>query len=318
MLELVRPRPDLRAQWLDAHREWGPGLHEDGFGIAAEDDVDSEQGFRRWVELLQRDPTETWWIVDGDTVLGGIALRAADDPRVEDDGHLGYGIRPSARGRGIASWAVRQVLVRAAGLGIDPVVAVCLADNAGSVAVLEHFAAAWTTSDQHDGTAVRRFGLTATGAGPLHGVTPADVDDLRAFLQRADLTLAGLDDPGVSLWIEHGPDGAIVGSTGFERSADGRHVLVRSVAVPEQARGSGAGTRLARFALAEAARGGAERAWLFSRRSGPFWQSLGFVPADRDELASTLADTHQVRLFAETGQLVREVAWTRDLDDSSR
>ena len=55
---------------------------------------------------------------------------------------------------------------------------------------------------------------------------------------------------------------------------------------------------------------GVERAWLFSRRSGPFWQKLGFMAADRDELAAALADTHQVRLFVETGQLGREVAWS--------
>ncbi len=53
------------------------------------------------------------------------------------------------------------------------------------------------------------------------------------------------------------------------------------------------------------------RAWLFSRRSGPFWQSLGFESADRDELAEALAGTHQVRLFQQTGQVSREVAWSR-------
>ncbi|MDT9627884.1 hypothetical protein RTF48_24940, partial [Escherichia coli] len=58
---------------------------------------------------------------------------------------------------------------------------------------------------------------------------------------------------------------------------------------------------------------GAMRAWLFSRRSGSFWQSLGFESADRDELAEALADTHQVRLFQQTGQLGCEVAWSRSL-----
>jgi len=73
------------------------------------------------------------------------------------------------------------------------------------------------------------------------------------------------------------------------------------------------GTRLARFALDEAAAGGATRAWLFSRRSGPFWQKLGFVPADRYELAAVLPEAEQVRLFVRSGQLEREVAWARDL-----
>lgn len=59
-------------------------------------------------------------------------------------------------------------------------------------------------------------------------------------------------------------------------------------------------------------RGGID-AWLFSRRSGPFWQSLGFVAADREELVARLGDTHQVSLFVRTGQIEREVAWTRPL-----
>nr|WP_205864897.1 GNAT family N-acetyltransferase [Planctomonas sp. JC2975] len=133
---------------------------------------------------------------------------------------------------------------------------------------------------------------------------------MRSFLGEADLTLAGLEAPGVRLWVERDPDGVIVGSTGFELSADGRHALIRSVAVAQDRRTAGAGSRLARFAL-DAARGaGAERAWLFSRRSGPFWQKLGFAAADRDQLASVLAGSHQVELFRSTGQLGREVAWS--------
>jgi N-acetylglutamate synthase-like GNAT family acetyltransferase len=148
---------------------------------------------------------------------------------------------------------------------------------------------------------------------PLLPVSPADVDDLRAFLVEADLTLAGLDDPAVRLWIERDAAGTIVGSTGFELSVDGEHTLLRSVAVAPTHRTAGAGTRLASHALAEAASAGATRAWLFSRRSGPFWQKLGFSPADRDALATALAETHQLRLFAATGQLAREVAWSRPL-----
>ncbi|WP_207913290.1 GNAT family N-acetyltransferase [Curtobacterium sp. PhB191] len=149
-------------------------------------------------------------------------------------------------------------------------------------------------------------------------VTSADVDELRAFLREADLTLAGLDSPAVRIWIERGANSGIVGSTGFELSADGSHALIRSVAVSGSMRAAGTGTRLARYALEEAARAGAERAWLFSRRSGPFWQKLGFTPADRDMLASVLPETQQVRLFTSTGQLEREVAWSRDLSGLSR
>ena len=149
-------------------------------------------------------------------------------------------------------------------------------------------------------------------------ITSADVDALRNFLSSADLTLAGLGTPTVRLWTERDTDGAVIGSTGYELSSDGGHALIRSVAVAPSHRVAGAGSRLALHALSEAARSGAGRAWLFSRRSGPFWQKLGFEPADREELAVVLSQTHQVRLFRESGQLAREVAWSRPLKDLLR
>lgn len=144
-------------------------------------------------------------------------------------------------------------------------------------------------------------------------VSGVDVDDLREFLRAVDLTLAGLDEPTVRLWIERNDDGGIIGSTGFELSADGKHALIRSVAVAPEHRTAGAGSRLARYAVEQARVAGAGHAWLFSRRSGPFWQKLGFTSADRHELATALPETHQVRLFVESGQLEREVAWSQAL-----
>ena len=141
--------------------------------------------------------------------------------------------------------------------------------------------------------------------------------DLREFLTRADLTLSGLDAPTVRLWLLRDADGVVLGSTGYEVSESGLDVLIRSVAVDPELRARGLGLRLAQFALDDAARAGARRAWLFSRRSGPFWQRLGFAPANRDDLATTLANTHQVRLFEATGQLHRVVAWSRPLSEAS-
>jgi N-acetylglutamate synthase-like GNAT family acetyltransferase len=144
--------------------------------------------------------------------------------------------------------------------------------------------------------------VTAPAPAP---VGAADVAALHAFLAAADLTVTGLDDPDAA--------GRITGSTGVELSADGRHALVRSVAVDPALRSGGLGSALARHALAEAAAAGAERAWLFSRRSGPFWRGLGFAEADRDALAAALPDARQLVAFRASGQLAREVAWSRAL-----
>ena len=149
----------------------------------------------------------------------------------------------------------------------------------------------------------------------LERVSAADINQLRCFLIEVDLTLAGLEDPTTHLWIDRDESRNVIGTTGFELSEDCNHALIRSVAVEPRQRVRGAGSRLARYAMDQAWVAGATRAWLFSRRSGAFWQKLGFTGADRDELAAVLPHAHQVRLFAQTGQLQREVAWSRTLDD---
>ena len=143
--------------------------------------------------------------------------------------------------------------------------------------------------------------------------TAADAAEVEAFLREVDLTVTGLDAPAVRLWVERDADGRIVGSTGYELSGDGKHALIRSVAVRPEGRLAGRGRELATWALELAAADGATTAWLFSRRSGGFWQSLGFAAADHAELARVLAETYQVRTFVETGQLAREIAWVREL-----
>lgn len=142
----------------------------------------------------------------------------------------------------------------------------------------------------------------------------SDITEISEFLRIADLTVSGLDSPTVHLWISRDETtGRIFATTGFESSEDGSHVLIRSVAVDPVHRGTGIGLELAHFAMERAVEVGAKQAWLFSRRSGRFWQKAGFTSADTKDLATALASTHQVQLFTETGQLGREVAWSRKL-----
>jgi len=115
---------------LAAHEEWGPGAHEDGFGLHSSDDVDSSAGFAAWVARLtaQSDPAQAVaagrvhctyrWIVEDGRVLGAIALRHELNERLLQLGHIGYGIRPSARRRGLATWALGRMLDQARRLGL--------------------------------------------------------------------------------------------------------------------------------------------------------------------------------------------------------
>jgi hypothetical protein len=47
MPELIAPTARLHRSWLDARADWGPGVHQDGAGLHADDDVDSAEGLRR-------------------------------------------------------------------------------------------------------------------------------------------------------------------------------------------------------------------------------------------------------------------------------
>ena len=150
MLELIAPTTLLHTQWLAAHDDWGAGTHEDGAGLLAEDDVRSPAGFETWVGRLQREADTTvpatagrvhctyWWIVGGDTILGAIALRhGLNDFLLRAAGHIGYSMRPSARRRGLATWALGQVLGEARARGLDRVLITCADGNLASARVIE-------------------------------------------------------------------------------------------------------------------------------------------------------------------------------------
>ncbi|MGW6226197.1 GNAT family N-acetyltransferase [Cellulosimicrobium cellulans] len=141
---LLPPTIDLAEAWHAAHSDWGPGLHEDGFGLGPETDVESAAGFEDWVAAVRATEAATlWWIVvehdDGpDDVVGGIALRHPDHPTAERLGHVGYGVRPGARGQGHATWALERVLAVAAGVhGMSHADLVCEEGNRASAGLIE-------------------------------------------------------------------------------------------------------------------------------------------------------------------------------------
>ncbi|MGW0364535.1 GNAT family N-acetyltransferase [Streptomyces sp. NPDC002990] len=150
MPELVAPTPRLHSSWLASRAEWGADAHMDGAGLGSDDDVDSPEGFAAWVERLRgygdrTRPVEQgrvhatyWWIAEGDTYLGAIDLRHYLNALLLDaGGHIGYSIRPSARRRGLATWALAAVLHEARIMGMDRVLLTCTPDNAASVRTIE-------------------------------------------------------------------------------------------------------------------------------------------------------------------------------------
>jgi predicted acetyltransferase len=83
-----------------------------------------------------------WWMEDPDRTdefVGSISLRHhIDHPMLSTvGGHVGYSVRPSARRRGFASDALRQVVPLAAARGIPSLLVTCDLDNVASARTIE-------------------------------------------------------------------------------------------------------------------------------------------------------------------------------------
>lgn len=81
--------------------------------------------------------TYLWW-VEGSTYLGRLSIRHTLTPGLRDfGGHIGYGVRPSARRQGHATAMLAAALPLAEKLGIDPALLTCDEANVASRKVIE-------------------------------------------------------------------------------------------------------------------------------------------------------------------------------------
>ncbi len=183
MADLIAPTVRLHSSWLAARDEWPPGSHQDGAGLRLvdDDDLDSREGFASWVERLHEQSDRSlpvgpgrvhathWWIVDGETYLGAIDLRHYLNAfLLEAGGNIGYSIRPSARRRGLATWALGAVLLKAPALGLDRVLLTCDDGNAASARTIESNGGVLEDVRSTDIGVKRRYWISLDDAGHSH------------------------------------------------------------------------------------------------------------------------------------------------------
>ncbi|WFB09610.1 GNAT family N-acetyltransferase [Streptomyces sp. LX-29] len=157
MPELIAPTARVHASFLAAMDE----LRAEGRDSTSETTVRSELTeygdiwhdpgvFADYIARLRTDaretappardvvPMTTLWYVDGATYLGRLAIRhRLDDFLREYGGHIGYGVRASARRQGHGTAMLRAALPHARVLGLDSLLVTCDSDNIGSRKVIE-------------------------------------------------------------------------------------------------------------------------------------------------------------------------------------
>jgi predicted acetyltransferase len=83
-------------------------------------------------------PQTTYWATVGGMVVGHIGLRHRLNPELaEFGGHVGYTVRPSHRGRGLAKEMLRQVLRTPKAKEIGKLLVTCAPDNVGSNRIIQ-------------------------------------------------------------------------------------------------------------------------------------------------------------------------------------
>jgi RimJ/RimL family protein N-acetyltransferase len=154
MPTLTPPHPRVRESYLEACAEFGAGLRA---GLDLES-LERPAAFKLYCRALQAGVLEwqhtyagqkmrvMWWC-DGDTYLGESTIRPDLTPAfgshpfeglpLELQGHVGYDVRPSARGRGHGRALLATTLREAYRLGVDPVVLTVHTDNVVSTRVVE-------------------------------------------------------------------------------------------------------------------------------------------------------------------------------------
>ena len=163
-LSLALPEDVAKGDFLSYHHEWGgdgPRLTPSAMALKGRS---YEQWLRDVITMRTNPPaglvsSTTYFFVDrAGRVLGAVDFRhELNDYLLHYAGHIGYGIRPSCRGKGLAPYMLALCLEKAKERGLSRALVTCSDTNLASAATIEACGGELENKVEENGRLTRRY-----------------------------------------------------------------------------------------------------------------------------------------------------------------
>lgn len=173
MLQLVRLSPAYRAQLNELMDEWIlEGTENIVPWAICKNDYHDFDAYLAGLEIKEpRDgkvPDTICFCLDTETnrFVGAVNIRHyLNDPLMRCGGHIGDGIRPSMRGRGLGTKMIALALAKCREMGIERVLMVCDANNPASAHTIRKNGGILENRTDEKGEEIERYWIDLTGSG---------------------------------------------------------------------------------------------------------------------------------------------------------
>jgi predicted acetyltransferase len=166
-LLLVKPTPEFAQSHASLIGEF-IALNEELVPWVLDEVGNNFRAYVSWLEDQSRGvglnegfvPNSTFWLLEGNEIVGVSNIRhKLTPPLMEHGGHVGYGIRPSTRGRGFATKMLALSLLELEKFGISDVRITCSKQNIASAKTITHNGGVLESEEfmQKHGVVVQRY-----------------------------------------------------------------------------------------------------------------------------------------------------------------
>lgn len=139
LIYFIRPSKLYEKKILDFKNEF---IANDESVISGGELLD-KLNFDEWISYVQKNSdittvssdwvlTDVFFAYEDNKIVGVISFRHKLNDFLKNWGHIGYSVRPSARGNGIATWMLSQVIIHAKNIGLSSLQLSCYEDNIAS------------------------------------------------------------------------------------------------------------------------------------------------------------------------------------------